>query len=80
MSTRETETEFEKLMNDVKGKHSKRMNAYLITSDDEDFAVNYFKMLEYATPKLQRQELAGSIEVNKVTIQHVLIPVEEIEE
>jgi len=72
------ETEFDGLMKDVRGKHSKRMNAILVTSEDEDFAVNYFKILEYTTPKLQRQELTGSLEVNRVTIEHVTIPLEEL--
>ena len=73
------ETDFDSLMKDVRGRHSKRMNAILVTSEDEDFAVNYFKILEYTTPKLQRQELTGALEVNRVTIEHVTIPVEEIE-
>lgn len=73
------ETDFDSLMADVRGKHSKRMNAILVTSEDEDFAVNYFKILEYTTPKLQRQELTGSLEVNRVTIEHVTIPLEKLE-
>jgi hypothetical protein len=80
MESNKRETQFEGLLKDVKGKHSKRMNAILATTDDdEEFSVLYFKILEYATPKLQRQELTGSIEVNKVTIERVDIPIEQIE-
>jgi|TARA_R110000787_G_C13329428_1_gene437222 hypothetical protein len=80
MESNKRETQFEGLLKDVKGRHSKRMNAILATTDDdEEFSVLYFKILEYATPKLQRQELTGSIEVNKVTIERVDIPIEQIE-
>ena len=79
MSDKKRETEFDRMIADVKGRHSKRMNAILSTLDEEDFAVAYFKILEYATPKLQRQELSGQVEINKVTIEHVSIPIEEID-
>jgi len=71
-------TEFENLVEDVKGRHSKRMNAILATSDDEDFAVSYFKLLEYATPKLQRQEISSKIEVDKITIERIDVPIDKI--
>jgi len=80
MPNKERETDLQKMMSDIKGRHSKRMNALLVTMDDEDFPIAYFKMLEYASPKLQRQEITGAIEVNKVTIEHVVIPIEQIEE
>lgn len=61
---------FDKLMEDVKGVHSKRLNAMLVTMDDEDFAINYFKILEYAAPKLQRQEIVEEEKEFKVTLEH----------
>jgi len=64
-------TEFERMLEDVHQKHSKRMNALLATMDDEDFAVNYFKLLEYASPKLQRSELVGEAREQKLVIEHV---------
>ena len=63
-------SEFEKLLEDVKGTHSKRLNAILKTMDDEDFAVNYFKVLEYASPKLQRSEVIEEAKEQKITIEH----------
>ena len=75
----ERKTEFDNLMGDIKGKHSKRMNALMLTMEDEDFAVAYFKALEYSVPKLQRQEVTGSLSVNKVIVEHVAIPIESIE-
>jgi len=78
MANRERKTDFELLVDDVAGKHSKRMNAMLLAMEDEDFAVAYFKVLEYAKPKLQRQELNATVEVNKITIERVDIPLEEI--
>ena len=72
------ETQFEGLLKDVKGKHSKRMNAMLIASDDEDFSVMYFKILEYATPKLQRQEISATVEVDEMVIKHVQISEKDI--
>ena len=76
---KERETPFDSLMKDVTGRHAKRMNAILEVAEDEDFSVNYFKLLEYVKPKLQRQELTGAIEVNKVIIERVDIPIEDIE-
>lgn len=79
MGNKDRKTDFEKLVDDVAGRHSKRMNAMLMTMDDEAFSVAYFKVLEYAKPKLQRQELNVGVEVNKVTIERVDIPIEKIE-
>lgn len=39
------------------GRHSKRFNAILETMDDDEFAKNYIKMLEYVVPKKQRTEI-----------------------
>ena len=70
-------TELDKLIDDINGKHSKRMNAILLTSgkdksgDHADFAVNYFKMLEYATPKLQRSEIMQETQEQVIKIVHV---------
>jgi len=74
MSNSKRQTEFEKLLEDVRGKHSKRMNAILLTAsegDEEAFAVNFFKMLEYASPKLQRSEVFSEVKEQTITINHV---------
>jgi hypothetical protein len=63
-------SELDILMNDVKGKHSKRANAVLATMEDEDFIVNYFKILEYASPKLQRKEIIEEEKDNVIKIEH----------
>jgi hypothetical protein len=55
------------------GKHSDRLNAILATTeDDEEFLLNYFKLLEYIQPKLQRTEInQESEEEIKLTIEYV---------
>lgn len=63
-------SEFDMLADDVQGKHSKRFNAMLVTMDDEDFAVNYFKILEYTAPKLQRREIVEEEKEFKLTLEH----------
>ena len=63
-------SEFDRLIEDLKGIHSKRLNAMLVTMDDEDFAINYFKALEYAAPKLQRQEIVEEEKDFTVTLEH----------
>ena len=73
-------TEFEKLAEDVAGRHSKRMNSIMLTQDDENFTLSYFKLLEYAQPKLQRTDVNASVEVDKITIKRVDIPLEEVKE
>lgn len=80
MSDSKRLTPIENMMKDVSNRHAKRMNAILDVMEDEDFSIAYFKLLEYALPKLQRQELNTTIEVNKVTIEHVQIPIEQIED
>tara|TARA_R110000772_G_scaffold188838_1_gene299915 strand:+ start:503 stop:751 length:249 start_codon:yes stop_codon:yes gene_type:complete len=77
---KDRKSELDNLVEDVRGRHSKRMNAILATSDDEDFAISYFKLLEYATPKLQRQEISSKIEIDKITIERVDIPIDEIQQ
>jgi len=71
MANKERKTELDKLLDNMQGVHSKRMNAILSTMEDEDFIVAYFKTLEYSAPKLQRREV--SIESNETTIiiEHV---------
>jgi hypothetical protein len=64
-------TEAEILIDDVTGVHSKRMNALLITMDDNEFAVNYHKLLEYTLPKLQRSEIVEEAKEQVITIEHV---------
>ena len=63
-------SEFDKLLDDVRGVHSKRINAMLVTMDDEDFAVNYFKILEYTSPKLQRREIIEEEKEFVLTLEH----------
>jgi hypothetical protein len=83
MASKERESEFDRLAKDVTGKHSKRMNAILLTMGDEDedaFANNFFKLLEYVSPKLQRQEVVTDEAEQVITIQHVTITPEEAKE
>jgi|TARA_B110000908_G_scaffold35489_1_gene42547 hypothetical protein len=64
---------FELLLDDVKGKHSKKVNAILLTQgegDEEAFMVNYFKILEYVSPKLQRREIIEEERDSTITIEH----------
>lgn len=54
------------------GKHAERMNAILATTEDnEEFALNYFKLLEYIQPKLQRTEIETEEQDVKLTIEYV---------
>ena len=65
-------TEWDKLIESVKGDHSKRFNEVLATLDDEDFAVQFPKILEYVIPKLQRVENTGKEgKDNEIRIIHV---------
>lgn len=75
-------TEFEKFLDDIKGKHSKRANAIMLTIGEEDeaaFLVNYFKALEYASPKLQRSEIVEDAVEQVITIEHTYIEKKEEE-
>tara|TARA_R110002167_G_C12551057_1_gene640845 strand:+ start:349 stop:597 length:249 start_codon:yes stop_codon:yes gene_type:complete len=72
MANKERESEFEKLLGNMQGVHSKRMNAILHTTDDEEaFAVIYFKMLEFSAPKLQRREVQVESSETTIIIEHV---------
>ena len=55
------------------GQHSKRFNAILVTMDDEEFAKNYIKMLEYIVPKKQRSEIVDEtpLEDKVVKVQYI---------
>lgn len=64
-------TEFDRMVNDVMEKHSKRLNALLVTMDDEDFPINYFKILEYVSPKLMRSEVIEPEREQIITVVHV---------
>ena len=71
-------TEFDKLTDDLTGKHSKKLNAILLTQGEElgsenDFANNYFKLLEYVQPKLQRMEILEEEREQVITIEHVTV-------
>jgi site-specific DNA-cytosine methylase len=68
---KERQTELERLMENVSGIHSKRMNAILLTMDDEDFTVNFFKALEYSAPKLQRREIVETDKSMNITVTHI---------
>ncbi len=68
---REKKSEFDKLLEDLETNHSKRMNAIMVTAEDEEFAVLYHKLLEYSKPKLQRSEVITESEEQVITIQHV---------
>jgi len=68
---REKKSEFDKLLEDLETNHSKRMNAIMVTAEDEEFAVLYHKLLEYSKPKLQRSEVITESEEQIITIQHV---------
>lgn len=82
-SGKKRRTELDKLFDDVRGKHAKRMNAVLLTMGEEDsgdieaFAINFFKLLEYAAPKLQRSEVAVDEIEQKITIEHTYRKKEE---
>ena len=72
MSDKKRRTELDILMDNMQTVHSKRMNALLVTMDDEDFAVNYHKMAEFVIPKLQRREVEVKDTETKVIIEHIV--------
>ena len=58
-----------RLRESVIGKHADRVNAILTeTEDDEEFLLNYFKLLEYVQPKLQRTEIQQESE-DEITLK-----------
>ena len=62
--------EFKVLKDAIQGRHARRFNAALDTCDDETFMLNYIKILEYTTPKLQRVEHESKAEDNVINIVH----------
>ena len=78
-------SDFDRLADDLLGKHSKKANSILLTQSEElgeedIFMNNYFKLLEYVQPKLQRVENTGEKEDNTIVIQHVTMTPEEARE
>ena len=71
MANKERKTEFEKLLDNMQGVHSKRMNAILVTMEDNEFVVAYFKTLEFSAPKLQRREISVEPTETTLIIEHV---------
>ena len=63
-------SQWQLLQEAIKGSHSKRINAILHTCSDEQFCINYFKILEYVKPKLQRAEAISEKEDQVITIVH----------
>lgn len=63
-------SQWELLQEAIKGGHSKRLNAILHTCPDDEFCINYFKILEYVKPKLQRAEVSSIAEDQVITIVH----------
>ena len=54
----------------MEGKHAKRFDAILETSDDIEFAKNYIKILEFVKPKMQRAEVITETEEQVIRIVH----------
>jgi hypothetical protein len=65
--------EWGKLKEAVRGRFAEKVEVILGTMDNEEFLVNYFKLLEYVEPKLQRQE------VELETSEDLTIKIEYIE-
>ena len=64
-------TDFDRLLENLKGKHAKAMDEAFATMDNEEFALNYIKLLEFAAPKLQRTDVnLGGQEDNEINIIH----------
>jgi hypothetical protein len=57
MSEKAQHKEWMALKEAIMGKYAKKMDVILDTLQDEEFSVQYFKVLEYVIPKLQRQEV-----------------------
>tara|TARA_R110000803_G_scaffold113406_3_gene181771 strand:- start:1359 stop:1589 length:231 start_codon:yes stop_codon:yes gene_type:complete len=64
-------SEWEKLADAVRGKHSKRLNSLLETMDDDEFMVHFPKVMEYAVPKLQRTEILEEAKEQVIKVIHV---------
>ena len=80
MANKERKTEFEKLLDNMQGVHSKRMNAILVTMEDDDFVVAYFKTLEFSAPKLQRREISVEATETTLIIEHVTTSAKDLKE
>lgn len=65
-----TKSQWGLLKEAIEGKHAKRINAILHTCDDKEFCINYFKLLEYVRPKMQRAEVISNVEDQVITIVH----------
>ena len=72
-------TQLDQLLEDITGRHAKKMNAILEVLDEEDFVVSYLKLLEFAAPKLQRTEFNANIEIDTITVEHVSVGKDSIE-
>ena len=64
-------SDFDKMEIDFTTVHSRRMNEIMVTCDDEDFAVLFYKGMEYFKPKLQRSEIIEEKKEQVITIVHV---------
>jgi hypothetical protein len=64
-------SEWELLCQAITGKHAKRMNAVLETLVDEDFMIQYPKLLEFVVPKITRTELDDQREEQVIKVIHV---------
>jgi hypothetical protein len=81
MANKERKSEFDKLLSKMQGRHSKRMNAILETTEDEEaFSVYYFKMLEFSAPKLQRREISVEATETTLIIEHVTTSADSLNE
>jgi hypothetical protein len=66
-------TSWNKLIENLDGTHAKRFDAILHTMDDEEFAKNFIKILEFGKPKLQRSEIIDETpESNDIRIENVV--------
>ena len=64
-------TDFDRLLENMKGKHARRFDAALEVMDEEQFTLNYIKLLEFSSPKLQRTDMNFGGEVdNTINIIH----------
>jgi len=68
---REKKSEFDKMCEDFNSIHSRRLNALMVTAEEDEFAVLYFKLIEHIQPKLMRSEVIEESKEQIITIQHV---------
>lgn len=67
---REKKSEFDKMCEDFNSIHSKRLNALMVTAEEDEFAVLYFKLIEHIQPKLMRSEVITESEEQVIRIEH----------